>query len=190
VDLVEQAAHELGTLRDVVAPDCRTRLGQRDSEDLSPEALGAMRRPGHRRARPTSPTRGAWVWSRKAGFLELRHDFDAALVDGNLATCDVVPWSCSTARATRKSSLRSARSSTGWPTARSGRKRWERAVWVYEQLSARGGAQQRSVKRPDLLGRRSGRGGRVAVLHDHDDDRIAQITGQPITWLAPRGSLR
>ncbi len=31
----------------------------------------------------------------------------------------------------------------------------------------------------------------MAVLHyDEDYDRIAEITGQPMRWLAPRGSLR
>jgi hypothetical protein len=28
------------------------------------------------------------------------------------------------------------------------------------------------------------------ALVDGDDDRIAEITGQPTRWLAPRGSLR
>jgi Arc/MetJ family transcription regulator len=58
MDLVEQAAHELGTrrttetvhhaLRDVVARGRRARLAQRDFEGLSQEALEAMRRPGGR----------------------------------------------------------------------------------------------------------------------------------------------
>jgi predicted nucleic acid-binding protein len=31
----------------------------------------------------------------------------------------------------------------------------------------------------------------VTVLHyDEDYDRIAEITGQPVRWLAPKGSLR
>jgi Arc/MetJ family transcription regulator len=55
MDLVEQAAHELGTqrttdtiheaLRDVIARARRARLAQRDFEDLTPESLEAMRRP-------------------------------------------------------------------------------------------------------------------------------------------------
>jgi Arc/MetJ family transcription regulator len=58
MDLVEQAAHELGTrrttdtvheaLRDVVARARRARLAQRDFEDLTPESLAAMRRPAGR----------------------------------------------------------------------------------------------------------------------------------------------
>ena len=60
MDLVQQAARELGTerttdtvhqaLRDVVARSRRARLAQRDFEDLTPEALEAMRRPAGRAA--------------------------------------------------------------------------------------------------------------------------------------------
>jgi Arc/MetJ family transcription regulator len=60
MDLVEQAAHELGThrttdtvheaLRDVVARARRARLAQRDFEGLTPESLDAMRRPAGRTA--------------------------------------------------------------------------------------------------------------------------------------------
>ena len=60
MDLVEQAAHELGThrttdtvheaLRDVVARARRARLAQRDFEGLSPESLDAMRHPAGRTA--------------------------------------------------------------------------------------------------------------------------------------------
>jgi len=54
MELVEQAARELGTLRttdtvhealrDVIARSRRARLAQRDFEDLTPESLEAMRR--------------------------------------------------------------------------------------------------------------------------------------------------
>jgi Arc/MetJ family transcription regulator len=60
MELVEQAAHELGTqrttdtvheaLRDVIARARRTRLAQRDFEDLTPESLEATRRPSGRTA--------------------------------------------------------------------------------------------------------------------------------------------
>jgi Arc/MetJ family transcription regulator len=58
MDLVERAAAQLGTrrttdtvhqaLRDVVARARRTRLAQRDFEDLTPEAVAEMRRPAGR----------------------------------------------------------------------------------------------------------------------------------------------
>ena len=60
MDLVQQAAQALGTrrttdtvheaLRDVIARARRTRLAQRDFEDLTPESLEAMRRPRGRSA--------------------------------------------------------------------------------------------------------------------------------------------
>lgn len=58
MDLVEQASQALGTrrttdtvheaLRDVIARARRTRLAQRDFEDLTAESLEAMRRPARR----------------------------------------------------------------------------------------------------------------------------------------------
>jgi Arc/MetJ family transcription regulator len=58
MDLVDEAARELGTrrttdtgheaLREVVARARRARLAHRDFEDLTPEALDAMRRPAGR----------------------------------------------------------------------------------------------------------------------------------------------
>jgi Arc/MetJ family transcription regulator len=55
MDLVDQAAHELGTqrttdtvheaLREVIARARRARLAQREFEDLAPDAVEAMRRP-------------------------------------------------------------------------------------------------------------------------------------------------
>lgn len=60
MDLVGEAARELGTrrttdtvhqaLREVVARARRARLAERDFEDLTPEALDAMRRPAGRTA--------------------------------------------------------------------------------------------------------------------------------------------
>jgi Arc/MetJ family transcription regulator len=58
MDLVQQAAHELGTkrttdtvheaLREVIARARRARLAQRDFADLTPDAVEAMRRPAGR----------------------------------------------------------------------------------------------------------------------------------------------
>ena len=68
---------------------------------------------------------------------------------------------------------------------------WNRALWVYEQLSVQGGGYQRSVKHPDLLIAAAAEAAGVSLLHyDEDYDRIAAITGQPTRWLAPKGTLR
>jgi predicted nucleic acid-binding protein len=133
----------------------------------------------------------AWIWSRRSAFPQLRAEFDAALVDGEIATCDMV----------RLELLYSARNAQDFAAIRDelsalpdcpiGSNQWQRALWVYEQLSQRGGAHQRSVKHPDLLIAAAAEAAGVAVVHyDEDYDRIAAITGQPTRWLAPRGTLR
>jgi predicted nucleic acid-binding protein len=132
----------------------------------------------------------AWAWSRRRVYPELRHAFDEALVDGELAICDMV----------RLELLHSARSGvefaeireelTALPDCPIGKDQWSRALWVYERLSTQGGAAQRSVKHPDLLIAAAAEAAGIAVLHyDEDYDRIAAITGQPTRWVAPRGSI-
>ena len=133
----------------------------------------------------------AWSWSRRRGYPELRRAFDEALVDGELATCDMV----------RLELLHSARSAIEFaeirrevaalPDCAIDKEQWNRALWVYERLSAQGGTSQRSVKHPDLLIAAAAEAAGIAVLHyDEDYDRIAAITGQPTRWLAPAGTLR
>lgn len=133
----------------------------------------------------------AWVWSRRPDHPELRDEFDTALVAGDLGTCDMV----------RLEMLYSARNAEEFADLREelailpdcpiGKEQWHRALWVYEQLSASGGARQRSVKHPDLLIAAAGEAAGVTILHyDEDYDRITEVTGQPTRWLAPKGSLR
>jgi predicted nucleic acid-binding protein len=131
------------------------------------------------------------MWSPKAAQLELRHAFDVALVEGDIANCDMV----------RLVLLFSARNPHDFADLRDelaalpdcpiGKDQWERALWVYERLSAQGGAHQRSVKHADLLIAAAAEATGVTVLHyDEDYDRIAAITDQPTRWLAPKGSLK
>ena len=133
----------------------------------------------------------AWIWSRRPSSRELRHDFDTALVAGDLATCDMV----------RLELLYSARNAEEFAEIRTeleavpdcpiGKAQWQRALWVYEQLSAQGGTHQRSVKHADLLIAAAAEAAGVAVLHyDEDYDRIAAITGQSTRWVAAKGTLR
>jgi len=133
----------------------------------------------------------AWSWSRRRSYPEMRAAFDAAVIDGEIATCDMV----------RLELLHSARNASEFaevrheldvlPNCPIGEAEWARALLVYERLSARGGAFQRSVKHPDLLIAAAAEAAGVTLLHYDDDyEHIAQVTGQPTRWLAPRGSLR
>jgi predicted nucleic acid-binding protein len=132
----------------------------------------------------------AWVWTRAVGG-GLRAAFDQDVIDGQVATCDMV----------RLELLYSARNATEFtglrieldalPNCELGVDQWRRALEVYERLARQGGLHHRAVRHPDLLIAAAAEASRIPVLHyDEDYDRIAGITGQELQWLAPRGSLR
>lgn len=67
---------------------------------------------------------------------------------------------------------------------------FERALQVQQALAHTGGLHHRSVKIADLLIAAAAEAADATVLHyDADYDRIAEITRQPVQWIAPRGSL-
>lgn len=133
----------------------------------------------------------AWVWSRRRAYPQLRDAFGSAMVDGEIATCAMVRLELLYS-ARNPVELTDIREELGaLPDCPIAPEQWQRALWVYEQLSARGGAHQRSVKHPALLVAAAAEAAGVAVLHyDEDYDRIAEITGQPTRRLAPPRSLR
>lgn len=131
----------------------------------------------------------AWVWTRAVGG-ELRAAFDEDLVEGQIATCDMVRLELlySTRNATEFIGLR--RELEALPDCPIGVEQWRRALEVYEQLARRGGLHHRAVPHPDLLVAAAAEAASVPVLHyDEDYDRIGNVTGQDVRWLAPRGSL-
>lgn len=65
---------------------------------------------------------------------------------------------------------------------------WRRALQVQAELWRSG--QMRSVGLPDLLAAAVAERERVAVLHyDAGYDLVAQVTGQPVRWVVPRGTV-
>ena len=65
---------------------------------------------------------------------------------------------------------------------------WRRALQVQAELWRSG--QMRSVGLPDLLVAAVAEREQVTVLHyDADYDLVAQITGQPVRWIVPRGAV-
>jgi predicted nucleic acid-binding protein len=66
---------------------------------------------------------------------------------------------------------------------------WNRAREVQRALAHQTGGGQRSVKIPDLLIAAAAERVEMNLVHyDEDYDRIASITGQPTSWVMPRGS--
>ena len=131
----------------------------------------------------------AWSWTRVVTG-ELRQEFDEAIVEGDIATCDMVRMELlySAQNAVEFRALR--QDLEALPDCPIGEEQWERALEVYEELARQGGLHHRAVRHPDLLIAAAAEAAAVAVLHyDEDYDRIAAITGQPVRWIAPRGSL-
>ena len=131
----------------------------------------------------------AWVWTRAIGG-ELRTAFDEDVIEGQVATCDIVRLEllCSTRNATEFADLRHDLGAL--PNCPIGVDQWQRALDVYERLARQGGMHHRAVRHPDLLIAAAAETAGIPVLHyDEDYDRVAAITGQQAQWLAPRGSL-
>ncbi len=132
----------------------------------------------------------AWVWTRVVGG-QLRSAFDEALIEGELATCDMVRLELlySTRNATEFARLGSELRAL--PSCPIDAAQWRRALQVYEQVAYQGGLHHRAVRHPDLLIAAAAEAAGIPVLHyDEDYDRIAAITRQESHWLAPRGSLK
>lgn len=63
----------------------------------------------------------------------------------------------------------------------------ERAIEVQAELARSG---QHRIPIPDLIIAATAEAAGWIVLHyDQDYDRIAQVTGQPVEWVVPRGSV-
>lgn len=130
------------------------------------------------------------VWWIKERLPALQTQVEEALEAGRVATCAQVKLEL----------LYSARDAREFHETRAeldlleqcpiGPDEWERAIDVYAALAAGGGKHQRSVAHGDLLiAAAAERAGATVVHYDRDYDAIATITGQPVRWAAPRGSL-
>lgn len=69
-----------------------------------------------------------------------------------------------------------------------GQQDWDRAVVVQQQLAAQ--SKIRAVAIPDLLIAAVAERHRVGLLHyDRDFEHVAKITGQPVEWIVPAGTV-
>lgn len=109
------------------------------------------------------------------------------LRDGLVATCPIVDLEI----------LFSARSASDYERIRAERRALpnrpvtadvtDRALEVQHMLARRG---RHRVPLPDLLVAAVAEMNDLTVVHyDADFDRIAEVTGQPVSWVAPRGSI-
>jgi predicted nucleic acid-binding protein len=120
----------------------------------------------------------------------LRQQFRDAVARAEIATCSAVELELLYSMR-NPGEFSSRRTELGLlPHSPIGSREWRRALDVYEMLARQGGLHHRRVKHFDLLIAASAESVELPVLHyDADFDVIAEITGQPMRWIAPRGSL-
>jgi predicted nucleic acid-binding protein len=130
----------------------------------------------------------AWLVAKRAA--RAGNEFAASVAEGSIGTCSMVAFEL----------LASARNGLEFDRIQEeidallnfqiGQSQWRRALQLYRELAHQGGAHQRSVGHADLLIAAAAESAAVELLHyDEDFERIAAITGQPMRWIAPRGSL-
>lgn len=110
------------------------------------------------------------------------------LVAGEIATCGIVDLELlysARDRATYRSLVEALR---GMPRVSLDEESVNRALSVQAMLAER--SQHRAVPLPDLLVAACAEQAGLTVLHyDADFERIAELTGQPVQWIVPRGSV-
>lgn len=119
---------------------------------------------------------------------EVREALEPLLLAGEVATCGIVDLELlysATSRATYRALAEALR---GMPRVPTDEADLRRALEVQAMLAER--SQHRAVPLPDLLVAACAERAGLAVLHyDADYERIAALTGQPVRWIVPRGSV-
>ena len=119
---------------------------------------------------------------------QVRRRFEALLMEGRLAACHMTVLEYLNNAPDPKSyeALWGAMRAQRWldVTAQA----MDRALEVHRRLAD--ASQHRHFRLPDLIIAATAEANGATVLHyDADYDRIARVTGQPVEWVAEKGSL-
>lgn len=111
------------------------------------------------------------------------------IADGEVATCGIVELEVLySARSERDLLETRARRAIAYSRVEMTEADFVRAEDVMGELAGRG--QHRAASLPDLLvAAVAERAGLTVIHYDADYDVIASVTGQPVEWVAPKGSL-
>ena len=113
---------------------------------------------------------------------------DPLLLEGEVATCGIVDLEVLYSASSRSNYRTTAESLRGMPRAPLDEPCVQRALEVQGRLAER--SQHRAVPLPDLLVAACAERAGLTILHyDADFERIAKVTGQPVQWVVPRGSV-
>jgi hypothetical protein len=126
--------------------------------------------------------------ARRQTRAEVREALDPLLLEGEIATCGIIDLELlysATSPATYKALADALR---GMPRVALDEAAVERALEVQAKLAQR--SQHRAVPLPDLLVAACAENAGLTVVHyDADYERIAELTGQAVQWVVPRGSV-
>jgi predicted nucleic acid-binding protein len=126
--------------------------------------------------------------ARRQTRAEVREVLDPLLLEGEVATCGIVDLEILYSASSRSNYRTTSESLRGMPRVAVEEAAVRRALEVQAMLAER--SQHRAVPLPDLLIAACAERAGLAVLHyDADFDRIAKLTGQPMQWVVPRGSV-
>jgi len=132
----------------------------------------------------------AWIWSRRREHIELRAWFDALLVEGRIATCDVVRLELLYGTRSGEEHDQRRLELAALVTCPIGPDEWERAVDTQNRLAHLGADHAKVAKWQDIVVAAAAESAGIAVLHyDEDFEWIERVTAQPTQWLAAKGSL-
>jgi predicted nucleic acid-binding protein len=133
----------------------------------------------------------AWLLSRRRDAPDpLRKSFAGLITAGRIAIAGPVRWEL----------LHNARNGTEYRALREDLAAldrapfddadWERALDICQGLAEKGGSLHRAPSMPDaMIAVAAERAGLTVLHYDKDFDLIADVTGQPCEWIAPKGSL-
>jgi predicted nucleic acid-binding protein len=126
--------------------------------------------------------------TRRATRPEVREVLEPLLLAGEVATCGIVDLELLYSATSPATYVALAGALRGMPRVAVDDSAVERALEVQAKLAQH--SQHRAVPLPDLLVAACAEHAGLSVLHyDADYERIAELTGQSVKWIAPRGSV-
>jgi predicted nucleic acid-binding protein len=130
------------------------------------------------------------AWTAKQRDVSVSEAFDRALIEGSIATCDVVRFEILNATRDKRSFVSARENLEALRDIPIGDRVWRRALDVFELFARQGPLHHRRVRWPDLLVAAAAERAEVPVLHyDRHFELIAELTGQPVRAIAPLGTL-
>jgi len=113
---------------------------------------------------------------------------DPLLIEGEVATCGVVDLEVLYSAESPRAYADYASALRTLPRVHVTEAVLDRALEVQARLAKR--SQHRGVQLPDLIIAACAESAGMTVLHyDADYERLAEVTGQPVRWVVPRGSV-